>query len=65
MGTYNRLNCHVFVTNRELIKAALGRLKPSARKGRATRAARHEFLRAMILCHKAARAEYFQVMRGR
>lgn len=57
-GTYCRLRVHVAATDREVIRAALRKLKPSARKGRAKREARHAFLREMLAYHHNARAEF-------
>ncbi len=52
MGTYNRLNVHVWASNREVIKAASTKLK--RKFDRKEREARHRFYRLMLEEHKAA-----------
>jgi hypothetical protein len=53
-GTYCRLGLPVWSTDREVIAAALRKLKRSARKGRKHREGRHAFLRCMLNNHHAA-----------
>lgn len=55
-GTYCRLRVPVWASDREVIRAAHRKLKRSARRSFAARAARHEFLRAMLAHHHNERA---------
>jgi hypothetical protein len=53
-GTYCRLNVHVYASNREVIKAAKGKLAKSA-LGPKDREARKRFYRTMLDYHRDAR----------
>lgn len=55
-GTYQRLNVSVYASNREVIRAASRKLKPSARHSREYREGRHLFYRNMIEYHAKALA---------
>lgn len=50
-GTYERLNVHVFASNRAVIKAASQKLKPECRFSREHRRGRHVFYRNMLEYH--------------
>jgi hypothetical protein len=52
-STYLRLNLPVWASEREVIRATYGRLRPDART-RAHRAPRHAILRDMLAQHAAA-----------
>lgn len=54
-GTYHRLRLPVWASNRTVIKAGLGKLKPVARRGRTHREARHAYLRELLAVHQSAR----------
>ena len=53
---YERLNMHVYASNREVIKAASRKLKRSARYSREYREARHVFYTGILKHHAAARS---------
>lgn len=55
-GTYNRLRLPVWASNRAVIRAGLGKLKPVSRRGRAHRETRHAYLRELLVVHHAARS---------
>ena len=54
VGTYQRLNLSVYASNREVIRAASRKLKPSARRSREYREGRHLFYRNMLEYHAEA-----------
>ncbi|CAB4124980.1 hypothetical protein UFOVP62_48 [uncultured Caudovirales phage] len=63
-GTYNRLNLHVNASAIDVIRAARKRIMRKARRDPALRDKRHEFFRAMIEHHKAARGLFVKVYQG-
>lgn len=58
---YNRLRVHVSATPRQVVRAAYRMLSRQG-KSRAARAARHEWLRAILREHRDAGRLYRQVM---
>ena len=54
LGTYHRLNVHVWASNLDVIRAARRKLKKKARKARNVREQRHAFYRAMLYHHRKA-----------
>ena len=63
---YCRLGLHVGASNRALVRAAHGMLKPTTpAAARLLRDARHAWLRSAIAMHDDARAEYVAVVSGR
>ncbi|MFZ5693265.1 MAG: hypothetical protein ACOY5F_18685 [Pseudomonadota bacterium] len=54
LGTYHRLNVHVFASWRDVIRAASTKLKREARRDPARRDARKVFYREMLRHHRDA-----------
>jgi len=63
-GTYERLDVHVMASDRAVIRAALTKLTPEAKRSRDRRLARHAFLRLMLGYHADARRLYCRVFSG-
>lgn len=63
-ATYERLNLPVWATSLDVIRKARSRLTPGARKSRKLRAARHEFYRDILDCHRRAADLYRRVQTG-
>lgn len=59
-------DCHVSLTNREVMRHVISKLKAGYRTYRAMpKRDRHELLRQCIACHQANWRLYVDVMRGR
>lgn len=54
LGTYHRLNVHVFASWRKVVRAAAGKLNRSARRDPTKRSARKLFYREMLRHHRDA-----------
>lgn len=63
-GTYCRLAVHVNASNIDVLRAARLKIAAQHRRGRARRADRHRFYRAMLAYHSDSRALYRDVMFG-
>ena len=63
-GTYCRLRVGVGASALTVLRAARRKIAKHHRRGRATRAARHEFYRAILREHADARALFARVTRG-
>ncbi len=61
---YERLGVHVGASAREVIRAALRRLRPAARRSRTRRSERHALLRGILEQHEDARRLHAGVMSG-
>lgn len=55
-STYRRLRVPVWATDREVIAAALKKVRKAHRRRRASREGRHEYLRAILTHHHRERA---------
>lgn len=55
-STYLRLRLPVWASEREVIRAARRKLKPTCRRSRHYREARHAYLRDILNCHREAGA---------
>jgi hypothetical protein len=55
-GTYQRLNLHVYATDREVIRAVRKKFKRAMLHNHEVRKARHDVYRKMLEYHHEARA---------
>jgi hypothetical protein len=55
IGTYGRLNVHVYASDLEVIRALRRKLRPEVLHDRSLRGQRHKIYRAILAEHKAAR----------